>query len=278
MASTRRPTRTGRLRRSAPISLRGRCSDDASRPRFVADGPSTAPFAQCWHDQTSHSDRAKPNGCARTADQRESPVAAPATPVIRLAELLGRLSLAFDIANDAPYGKGVRSVVLAVELGRRAGATDGELHDTFWLSLLGYLGCKGLQDEQIPLLGGPRRPRATSPSSWRRSSARVPMSSPRSLNCTSAVNRGQPSPPTPCRRCRCAWCGSPILGRRRTSSMGAPAPPRSSGATSGSELDPRLADRVRCRGARAARRDRRPSDLRSISRDRTRPRRLRRRA
>src|SRR5262245_46129457 len=62
---------------------------------------------------------------------------------VRLAELLGRLSLAFDIANDAPYGKGVRSVVLAVELGRLAGASDGELHDAFWVSLLGYLGCGG---------------------------------------------------------------------------------------------------------------------------------------
>ena len=30
---------------------------------------------------------------------------------------LGRLSLAFDIANDSPHGKAVRSVVLAVELG-----------------------------------------------------------------------------------------------------------------------------------------------------------------
>ena len=99
--------------RSAPTSLRGRCSDDASRPRIVADGPSTAPFAQCWHDQTSRSDRTKPNGCAARPTGAKVRAAAPATPVIRLAELLGRLSLAFDIANDAPYGKGVRSVVLA---------------------------------------------------------------------------------------------------------------------------------------------------------------------
>jgi HD-GYP domain-containing protein (c-di-GMP phosphodiesterase class II) len=63
---------------------------------------------------------------------------------VRLAELLGRLSLAFDIANGAPYGKAVRSVVLAVELGRLTGATDEELHDTFWASLLGYLGCAGI--------------------------------------------------------------------------------------------------------------------------------------
>lgn len=55
--------------------------------------------------------------------------------------MLGRLSLAFDIANDARYGNGVRSVVFAVELGRLAGATNEQLHDTFWVALLGYLGC-----------------------------------------------------------------------------------------------------------------------------------------
>ena len=63
---------------------------------------------------------------------------------IRLAELLGRLSLGFDIANQTPYGGAVRSLVLAVELGKRAGATNDELHDTFWLALLRYLGRTGL--------------------------------------------------------------------------------------------------------------------------------------
>jgi hypothetical protein len=67
---------------------------------------------------------------------------------VRLAELLGRLSLALDIANDWPYGKAVRSVVLAVELGRLAGATNEELHDTFWVSLLSYLGCTGFAREE----------------------------------------------------------------------------------------------------------------------------------
>jgi len=86
----------------------------------------------------------------RTADWRADRAPALAPTGVRLAELLGRLSLAFDIANDGVYGQGVRSVVLAIELGRRAGATTGELHDTFWLSLLGYLGCTGLDDEDAP--------------------------------------------------------------------------------------------------------------------------------
>jgi HD-GYP domain-containing protein (c-di-GMP phosphodiesterase class II) len=76
---------------------------------------------------------------------------------VRLAELLGRLSLAFDIANGAPHGRGVRSVVLAVELGRQAGATADELHDTFWVSLLSYLGCTGLDPDEVPEPGGAHR-------------------------------------------------------------------------------------------------------------------------
>jgi HD-GYP domain-containing protein (c-di-GMP phosphodiesterase class II) len=70
---------------------------------------------------------------------------------IRLAELLGRLSLGFDIANQTPYGGAVRSVVLAVELGKRAGATKEELHETFWLALLGYLGRTGLAHDEDDL-------------------------------------------------------------------------------------------------------------------------------
>jgi HD-GYP domain-containing protein (c-di-GMP phosphodiesterase class II)/DNA-binding CsgD family transcriptional regulator len=68
--------------------------------------------------------------------------------LIRLAELLGRLSLAFDIANDWPHGKAVRSTALAVELGARAGASKEELRDTYWVTLLGYLGGTGFAYEQ----------------------------------------------------------------------------------------------------------------------------------
>ncbi len=58
-----------------------------------------------------------------------------------MADLLGRLSLAFDISCISPHGKAVRCVVLALELGVRAGVAEEALHDTYWVSLLGYLGC-----------------------------------------------------------------------------------------------------------------------------------------
>ncbi len=68
--------------------------------------------------------------------------------LMRMAELFGRLSLAFDIANDAQQGKAVRSVVLAVELGGLVGASDEELRDTYWVSLFAYLGCTGFAHEE----------------------------------------------------------------------------------------------------------------------------------
>jgi HD-GYP domain-containing protein (c-di-GMP phosphodiesterase class II) len=66
----------------------------------------------------------------------------------RFAELLGRLSLAFDIANESPHGKAVRSVVLCAELGALAGASDEERRDAYWVSLLGYLGCTGFAHDE----------------------------------------------------------------------------------------------------------------------------------
>src|SRR5262245_24303833 len=77
--------------------------------------------------------------------------------LVRLAELLGRLSLAFDIANDYPHGKAVRSTVLAVELGARAGASVDELRDTYWVTLLGYLGGTGFAHEQGAMGAGDDR-------------------------------------------------------------------------------------------------------------------------
>jgi putative nucleotidyltransferase with HDIG domain len=66
----------------------------------------------------------------------------------RLAELLGRLSLAFDISSDFPHGKAVRSTVLATELGKRAGASEEEVRDTYWVSMLANLGCTGFAHDE----------------------------------------------------------------------------------------------------------------------------------
>ena len=97
---------------------------------------------------------------AMSMTMRDPATIAPVAMHARMAELLGRLSLAFDIANDAPYGKAVRSVVLAVELGALTGANNEQLRDTYWLSLLAYLGCtgfaheEGLHEDKVPRTDG----------------------------------------------------------------------------------------------------------------------------
>lgn len=72
---------------------------------------------------------------------------------MRLAPLLGGLSLACDLVNDFPPGKVLRTCVLAVELGRAAGASEETLRDAFFLSLLRYLGCTGFAQEEAAVYG-----------------------------------------------------------------------------------------------------------------------------
>jgi hypothetical protein len=64
------------------------------------------------------------------------------------------MSLAFDIADRAPYGSALRTVVFAVELGRRAGAADDELRETFWASLLGRLGAANDASNELAQMAG----------------------------------------------------------------------------------------------------------------------------
>jgi HD-GYP domain-containing protein (c-di-GMP phosphodiesterase class II) len=73
---------------------------------------------------------------------------------IRMAELLGGLSLACDVADAFPAEKVMRSVVLAVEVGRRHGIGDGDLRDAFYVTLLRYLGCTAFSHEEAHVYGG----------------------------------------------------------------------------------------------------------------------------
>ncbi len=71
----------------------------------------------------------------------------------RLAELLGTLSLACDVAYGFPLEKAMRSCVLAVELARRHGLTDEVVRDVFYTSLLQYAGCTAFAHEEAQLQG-----------------------------------------------------------------------------------------------------------------------------
>jgi DNA-binding CsgD family transcriptional regulator len=59
---------------------------------------------------------------------------------LRVAQLLGRMSSIGDVARQTPSDSALRGVVFAVEAGRRVGATDAELQEAFWTSLLDEMG------------------------------------------------------------------------------------------------------------------------------------------
>lgn len=66
----------------------------------------------------------------------------------RLAELIGGLCIASDLANGFPVEKAMRSVILAVETGRHAGHDDETLRDAFYVMLFRYLGCTAFAHEE----------------------------------------------------------------------------------------------------------------------------------
>jgi hypothetical protein len=71
----------------------------------------------------------------------------------RIAEVLGGLSLATDVASANPPEKALRTAILAVELGRRHGVAEPDLRDAFYVCLLRYLGCVGFAHEEAHVYG-----------------------------------------------------------------------------------------------------------------------------
>jgi HD-GYP domain-containing protein (c-di-GMP phosphodiesterase class II)/DNA-binding CsgD family transcriptional regulator len=71
----------------------------------------------------------------------------------RLAELVGGLALASDFVNGFPPEKVLRTAVLAVELGRRAGLDDATLRDAYYVAMLRFLGCTGFAHEEAHVYG-----------------------------------------------------------------------------------------------------------------------------
>lgn len=60
---------------------------------------------------------------------------------VRLAELIGALSLAIDLGMGQPMEYALRACVLAVRLGRVAGLDEAQLSDVFYVSLVRFVGC-----------------------------------------------------------------------------------------------------------------------------------------
>lgn len=88
---------------------------------------------------------------ARDAVARQEVPGEPAP--FRLAELIGGLTLAADLVNGFPPEKVLRTVVLAVEIGRRAGVSDATLRDAYYATLFRFLGCTAFAHEEAASYG-----------------------------------------------------------------------------------------------------------------------------
>lgn len=71
----------------------------------------------------------------------------------RLAEVLGGLSLACDLADGCPPDKVLRTALVAIAVGRHHGLSQAQLHDLYYVTLLRYLGCTGFSHEETLYYG-----------------------------------------------------------------------------------------------------------------------------
>ena len=73
---------------------------------------------------------------------------------LRLAELLGALSLACDLAHRQPAETGLKDAVLSVAFARHLGLPNEEVRDAYYLALLYNAGCMGAAEEVGRLSAG----------------------------------------------------------------------------------------------------------------------------
>lgn len=79
---------------------------------------------------------------------------------VRAAEVVAALSIATDLGTGQPLEHALRTAVLAVRLGRLAGASEQELADAYYVALLHSSGCTSDGHEQTELYGDDITPRA----------------------------------------------------------------------------------------------------------------------
>src|SRR5688572_1041392 len=72
---------------------------------------------------------------------------------VRLAELLGGLTLAADLVNGFPPEKVLRTAILAAKIGQRAGLGAAACRDAYYLTLFRFLGCTGFAHEEARYYG-----------------------------------------------------------------------------------------------------------------------------
>ena len=72
---------------------------------------------------------------------------------LRLADLLGGLSMVADLGFGLPPGTAVRSCPVAAALARRMNLNDGDVRDSFYTALLMHVGCVGVAHEAAMAFG-----------------------------------------------------------------------------------------------------------------------------
>lgn len=80
------------------------------------------------------------------------PPGSPAAEV-RLAEIVAALSLASDLGVGQPYEHAQRAAIGAALVGQSLGLADDDLQDTYYITLLRFIGCVGDDDIGPRLLG-----------------------------------------------------------------------------------------------------------------------------
>ncbi len=72
---------------------------------------------------------------------------------LRLADLLGGLSIACDLGFGLPPEEAMRSSIIAAALGRRHGLTEPEVSDAYYTAMLTHVGCSALSHETAAAWG-----------------------------------------------------------------------------------------------------------------------------
>lgn len=73
---------------------------------------------------------------------------------VRPAELLAAVSIATDLADDAPFESALGDALTSLKLARLAGLSGEELTDVYYFAMLYHLGCTAAADRQAQVAAG----------------------------------------------------------------------------------------------------------------------------
>jgi HD-GYP domain-containing protein (c-di-GMP phosphodiesterase class II)/DNA-binding CsgD family transcriptional regulator len=78
----------------------------------------------------------------------------PPVERLRVAELIAALSLATDLGLGQPMSHVLRTCLIAVHLGRALGLAEEQLEDTYYATLLRFVGCTADSHDLVDFAGG----------------------------------------------------------------------------------------------------------------------------